>query len=104
MSGPRSVPVIARRSGLNSAAPLRPDASFTCTVHSPQVASDHGGTKVGMAVHWPDGIAAKGGQRGWTRSMATELASFGITVNMISPGWIPVVVEALDHDRRTRRL
>jgi len=28
-----------------------------------QVASDHGGTKVGMAVHWPVGIKAKGGQR-----------------------------------------
>ena len=25
-----------------------------------QVASDHGGTKVGMAVHWPKGIQAKG--------------------------------------------
>ena len=25
-----------------------------------QVASDHGGTKVGMAVHWPKGIKAKG--------------------------------------------
>jgi arylsulfatase len=25
-----------------------------------QVASDHGGTKVGMAVHWPGGIEAKG--------------------------------------------
>ncbi len=35
-------------------------------------------------------VAAKGGQRGWTRSMANELAPFGITVNMISPGWIPV--------------
>jgi arylsulfatase A-like enzyme len=28
-----------------------------------QVASDFGGTKVGVTVHWPAGIAAKGGQR-----------------------------------------
>jgi arylsulfatase len=28
-----------------------------------QVASDHGGTKVGMAVHWPAGIRTKGGTR-----------------------------------------
>ncbi len=35
-------------------------------------------------------VAAKGGQNGWSRSMASELAPFGITVNMISPGWIPV--------------
>jgi 3-oxoacyl-[acyl-carrier protein] reductase len=35
-------------------------------------------------------VAAKGGQNGWTRSMSTELAPLGITVNMISPGWIPV--------------
>jgi arylsulfatase len=28
-----------------------------------QVASDHGGTKVGMAIHWPRGIKAKGGLR-----------------------------------------
>lgn len=28
-----------------------------------QVASDHGGTKVGLAVHWPKGIKAKGGLR-----------------------------------------
>jgi 3-oxoacyl-[acyl-carrier protein] reductase len=41
-------------------------------------------------------VAAKGGQRGWTRSMATELAPWGITVNMVSPGWIPVERHAQD--------
>jgi 3-oxoacyl-[acyl-carrier protein] reductase len=35
-------------------------------------------------------VAAKGGQVGWSRSMARELAPFQITVNMIAPGWIPV--------------
>lgn len=35
-------------------------------------------------------VAAKGAQRGWTRSMAMELASDQITVNMVQPGWIPV--------------
>ena len=35
-------------------------------------------------------VAAKGGQIGWTRSMATELAPYGITVNVVNPGWIPV--------------
>jgi 3-oxoacyl-[acyl-carrier protein] reductase len=41
-------------------------------------------------------VAAKGAQNGWTRSMSTELAPFGITVNMISPGWIPVERHAND--------
>ncbi len=35
-------------------------------------------------------VAAKGGQIGWSRSMSQELAPFGITVNMVAPGWIPV--------------
>lgn len=35
-------------------------------------------------------VAAKGGQIGWSRSMASEMAPFGITVNMVAPGWIPV--------------
>ena len=40
--------------------------------------------------HFSPYVAAKGAQNGWTRSMATELAPYGVTVNMISPGWIPV--------------
>jgi len=36
------------------------DTPYTWTK---QVASDHGGTKVGMAIHWPDGIRTKGDQR-----------------------------------------
>lgn len=35
-------------------------------------------------------VAAKGGQVGWSRSMSRELAPFGITVNIVAPGWIPV--------------
>jgi 3-oxoacyl-[acyl-carrier protein] reductase len=35
-------------------------------------------------------VAAKGGQIGWSRSMSQELAPFGITVNTVAPGWIPV--------------
>ncbi len=35
-------------------------------------------------------VAAKGGQTGLARSTAKELAPFGITVNMVAPGWIPV--------------
>lgn len=34
-------------------------------------------------------VAAKGGQIGWSRSMARELAPCGITVNTVAPGWIP---------------
>ena len=35
-------------------------------------------------------VSAKGGQIGFTRSMATELAPFNITVKLVAPGWIPV--------------
>lgn len=41
-------------------------------------------------------VSAKGGQVGFTRSMATELAPFNITVNQVAPGWIPVERHADD--------
>ena len=41
-------------------------------------------------------VAAKGGQLGWTRSMASELAPWNITVNAVSPGWIPVERHEMD--------
>src|SRR5947209_2797041 len=41
-------------------------------------------------------VAAKGGQVGWSRSVSRELAPFGITVNMVAPGWIPVERHAKD--------
>jgi 3-oxoacyl-[acyl-carrier protein] reductase len=41
-------------------------------------------------------VAAKGGQNGFHRSLATEVARWGVTVNMVSPGWIPVERHAGD--------
>ncbi len=41
-------------------------------------------------------VAAKAGQNGFHRSLASELAPFGISVNMICPGWIPVERHAND--------
>jgi 3-oxoacyl-[acyl-carrier protein] reductase len=35
-------------------------------------------------------VSAKGAQLGLTRSWARELGAWGITVNIVSPGWIPV--------------
>lgn len=41
-------------------------------------------------------VAAKGAQLGLTRSWAMELAPFGITVNLVAPGWIPTERHADD--------
>ena len=46
-------------------------------------------------------VAAKGAQAGWTRSMAGELAPWQITVNIVSPGWIPV--ERHEHDPQEQK-
>ena len=41
-------------------------------------------------------VSAKGAQLGLTRSWAMELAKHGITVNIVSPGWIPTERHAGD--------
>lgn len=41
-------------------------------------------------------VSAKGAQLGLTRSWAMELASWGITVNLVAPGWIPTERHAGD--------
>jgi 3-oxoacyl-[acyl-carrier protein] reductase len=48
---------------------------------------------------WPNFsayLAGKGGQTGLARGLARELAPWGITVNMVAPGWIPVERHAHD--------
>jgi 3-oxoacyl-[acyl-carrier protein] reductase len=41
-------------------------------------------------------VSAKGAQWGLTRSWAMELAAWGITVNLVAPGWIPTERHAND--------
>lgn len=39
--------------------------------------------------HFANYVAAKGAQLGQTRSWARDLGAYGITVNLVAPGWIP---------------
>lgn len=41
-------------------------------------------------------VAAKGAQLGLTRSWANELGPYGITVNLVAPGWIPTEMHEND--------
>jgi 3-oxoacyl-[acyl-carrier protein] reductase len=47
-------------------------------------------------------VAAKGAQLGLTRSWARELGPYGITVNFVAPGWIPVERHAGTPERELR--
>ena len=47
-------------------------------------------------------VSAKGAQLGLTRSWALELAEWGITVNLVAPGWIPTERHAADTEESKR--
>jgi 3-oxoacyl-[acyl-carrier protein] reductase len=49
-------------------------------------------------------VASKGAMVGLTRSWANELGSFGITVNMVAPGWIAREGHGVKDDKPTPAL
>jgi 3-oxoacyl-[acyl-carrier protein] reductase len=72
-------------------------AKYGRIVNMTSVAGQMG--NVGQSVY----AATKAGIMGFTRSMARELASRGITVNAVSPGFIETeMTQALDEDTRQR--
>jgi 3-oxoacyl-[acyl-carrier protein] reductase len=49
--------------------------------------------------------AAKGGLQGFTKALAREVGRFGITANLVVPGWIETdLLAGLSEERRTRAL
>ncbi len=55
----------------------------------------------GVNAHY---VSAKGAMVGLTRSWATELGPFGITVNSVVPGWTARESHGLDHGEPTDKL
>ncbi|MEM6812131.1 MAG: 3-oxoacyl-[acyl-carrier-protein] reductase [Pseudomonadota bacterium] len=48
-------------------------------------------------------VASKAGMQGWTKAMAQEVASRGITINCVAPGFIATAMtEALNDDQKAK--
>lgn len=47
--------------------------------------------------------ASKGGQIAFVKSLAVELARFGVTVNAVAPGWVQTEMTASELSQRARR-
>ena len=48
-------------------------------------------------------VASKAGMIGWSKAMAQEIASRGITINCIAPGFIATaMMDALNDDQKSR--
>lgn len=92
---------------LNAVLPRMKERSFGRFIHIGSEVVDL--VPVGSAAY----VCAKTAQRSLARSWAKELAQFGITVNTVSPGWVPVerhadldpsIFEAYSQDRPIGRM